>query len=328
MREGKPSSTAILIANTIAFLSFDPQLGQLIPPGMAEMNGWFIERTRTVRWLGGVVDRRWFRALIFTAERWHVPGLMLHALLRKLYLEALTRQCLLQGVQQVVVLGAGFDTLALRLHRDFSQVVFIEVDHPQTQHVKRQSLTGRGLPRANLQLLPVDFTCQTLAQSLLACPLYDAKRDALFIAEGVLMYLEPGDIDGLFAFVREHSGRGSKFAFTFMSRWGKRIGFAKNSPLADFWLRTRGEPLRWGATPEEIPAFLAERGFESQELAGPQTFRQRYLEPCGLFHVPLAQGEYVCLAQRQRFTDRGKTPQGAVAQSGDEPRPRQPGFEL
>jgi len=299
MREGKPSSTAILIANTIAFLSFDPQLGQLMPPGMAEMNGYFIERTRTVHWLGGVVDRRWFRALIFAVERLHVPGLMLHALLRKLYLEALTRQCLQQGMRQVVVLGAGFDTLALRLHRDFRHVAFIEVDHPQTQHVKRQSLAIRGLPHANLQLLPVDFVRQTLAQSLLACPLYDAGQDALFIAEGVLMYLEPGDIDGLFAFVRAHSGRGSKFAFTFMSRWGKRIGFAKGSPLADFWLRTRGEPLRWGTNPEELPAFLAKRGFELQELAGPQTFRQLYLEPCGLSHAPLAHGEYVCLAQRR-----------------------------
>lgn len=299
MREGKPSSTAILIANTLAFLSFDPTLRRLMPPDMAEMNGWFIERTRTVRWLGRLVDRGWFRALIFSMERVHVPGLMLHALLRKLYLEALARRCVQQGMRQVVVLGAGFDTLALRLHRDFLQVAFIEVDHPQTQRVKRQSLAVRGLPHANLQLLPVDFTHQTLSQSLLACPLYDPKQDALFIAEGVLMYLEPGDVDGLFAFVREHSGRGSQFAFTFMSRWGNRIGFAKGSPLADFWLHTRGEPLRWGTKPDQLPGFLAERGFELQALAGPQAFRRLYLEPCGLSHVPLAQGEYVCLAQRR-----------------------------
>lgn len=305
MRQGKPSSTAFLIANTIAFLSFDPQLGPLLPPGMAELNGHFIERTRTVRWLRKVVDRRWFRALIFAIERMHVSGLMLHALLRKLYLEELTRRSLHQGVRQVVVLGAGFDTLALRLHGDFSDVAFIEVDHPHTQDAKRQGLAGRRLLRENLHLLPVDFAERTLAQALQECPLYEAGRETLYIAEGVLMYLELETIDALFDFVRGHGGQGSQFAFTFMQRWGRRIGFAKGSRVADWWLRTRGEPLRWGMDPERLPAFLDERGFALRELAGSQTFRQRYLEPRGLSHTPLAHGEFVCLAQPVRIRDQG-----------------------
>ena len=33
------------------------------------------------------------------------------------------------GAKQVVILGAGFDTLALRLSEQFPSVKFIEVDH-------------------------------------------------------------------------------------------------------------------------------------------------------------------------------------------------------
>ena len=54
-------------------------------------------------------------------------------MLRKRLIEEVVRASLTEGVEQVVIIGAGFDTLALRLCAGFPRTNFIEIDHPATQ---------------------------------------------------------------------------------------------------------------------------------------------------------------------------------------------------
>jgi Leucine carboxyl methyltransferase len=60
-------------------------------------------------------------------------------LLRKCYIENHVRR-LLPLVKQVLVLGAGYDTLAHRLAGEFPHWTFYEVDHPATSKVKLRAL--------------------------------------------------------------------------------------------------------------------------------------------------------------------------------------------
>jgi methyltransferase (TIGR00027 family) len=113
---------------------------------------------------------------------------LLHYIVRKRYLEDVARECLAEGIRQVVVLGAGFDTLAWRLHHEYSEVCFIELDHPATQQAKKQILQKHGYIPQNLRLLPLDLAQTSLQDSLLACPHYNPALPSLFIAEGLLMY--------------------------------------------------------------------------------------------------------------------------------------------
>ena len=73
-----------------------------------------------------------------------------------------------RGVRQVVVLGAGLDTLPYRSpFRD--RVRFFEVDHPATQAWKRQRLAEAGIPLpSSLVFAQVDFQHATLAEGLAA----------------------------------------------------------------------------------------------------------------------------------------------------------------
>jgi methyltransferase (TIGR00027 family) len=91
------------------------------------------------------------------------------------------------GLDQVIVLGAGFDTTALR-HVDAS-CHFFEVDHPATQADKRAILSRRPGLNANLTFVPVDFGKDDLADELLAAG-FDPSRPALVSWLGVTMYLE------------------------------------------------------------------------------------------------------------------------------------------
>jgi methyltransferase (TIGR00027 family) len=298
MKPDKPSSTARLIARSLVFVARDARLGKLVPPRATEASEWFVRatsaRAHQLLWL---IDRRWFRALVALLESLTIPGILLHYIVRKRFLEDIARQALASGTRQVVVLGAGFDTLALRLHSEFASVTFIEIDHPATQKIKSQVLQGRGSLNSNLHLLPLDLAGDSLADGLLPCPFYQSDARTLFVAEGLLMYLEAGRVDQLFHFVAQHSGKGSRFAFSFLEpqRNGK-INFRRGSRVIDWWLNWRDEGFRWGIKRPELESFLAARGLVLQETAGTQVLRGRYLQDQSMARARLAQGEYLGVA--------------------------------
>ena len=87
----------------------------------------------------------------------------------------------------VVLLGAGFDARAARLAKPGRR--FFEVDHPATQAAKQTVIAGHsGYPENAATLVPCDFETTDFAQALRGAG-FDAGRPALFIWEGVSMYL-------------------------------------------------------------------------------------------------------------------------------------------
>jgi methyltransferase (TIGR00027 family) len=295
MREQKPSATACMIAASLGVCARDPGLSELVNPLAAEASLRFMKAYGLPATLfTGVLRKTWFRALVYAVERSTIPGILLHYLLRKRYLEDITRDALRNGIRQVVVLGAGFDVLATALHETFPEVTFLEIDFPATQAVKREALASNHLGE-NLVFVPVDLMRLTLSQSLLRHPRYQPRAATLFIAEGVLMYLSQDDIAQLFRFIREESGPESLFAFTFMEpREDGQINFHHRSKIVDCWMRLRGEPFTWGIQRVKLPAYLDSVGFSQEELSSPELFRRRYFKG----ERPLAEGEYVCLAKR------------------------------
>jgi methyltransferase (TIGR00027 family) len=299
MKAGRPSSTARLITRSLVFLSQDPLLAPLVPAGAAEAGAWFIaDSAREREGLRRLMGRGWFRSLVWLVERRTVPGMLLHYLLRKRYLEEVARESLGEGYGQVVVLGAGFDTLPLRLCQEHPQARFFEIDHPATQAVKRAVLQERSPAGGNLKLLPLDLDGQDLQESLLASPDFEPGRSTLFIAEGLLMYLAPRDVGKLFRTLRALGGERCRFAFTFMEPQSDgRVRFRNEAAVIGWWLRQRGEPLRWGVPREEMSRFLEEQGFTCREIITPDLFRARYLHSERLRSLPLADGDHPCLAE-------------------------------
>jgi len=78
-----------------------------------------------------------------------------------------------RGVRQVVILGAGLDTFALR-NPHATRISIFEVDHPATQAWKRQRLVGAELaPPPWLTFVPVDFEQDDCSRSS-AAPVFSA----------------------------------------------------------------------------------------------------------------------------------------------------------
>src|SRR6478752_8327811 len=92
-----------------------------------------------------------------------------------------------RGTRQVVVLGAGLDTFALR--NPFPDVRVFEVDFPATQAWKRERLREAGLSVPDtLTFAPVDFERESLGDGLARAG-FRNDRPAFFQWLGVTPYL-------------------------------------------------------------------------------------------------------------------------------------------
>lgn len=299
MKNDTPSSTADIVARNIALVAATKETVRFVAPDAAELNALFVEAFSPSgsRFLKRT-PRQWFQKLFRLYASLTIRGLALHQALRKLHIEHAVREGLAHGFAQIVILGGGLDTLALRLHREFPAVNFLELDHPATQAVKRGTIEKYGLGGENLHLEAADFTDQTLAEILNACPHYNPEIKTIFICEGVLMYLGADEVDRLFNFIKTRTGAANRFIFTFMEPdKNGNTNFRNATFLVRLWLEWKNEPFKWGLKREELKDFLAGRGFSLNELATAETFRRIYLARFGLENYATAEGENVCICE-------------------------------
>ena len=94
-----------------------------------------------------------------------------------------------RGIRQIVILGAGFDTFALRNPHGARQIRIYEVDHPATQGWKRQRLAEVQLTLPPwLKFVPVDFELNDLGEMLVGAG-FQQNSPAFFTWLGVVPYL-------------------------------------------------------------------------------------------------------------------------------------------
>jgi len=154
------------------------------------------------------------RNLIYRIIRRRIPGALSSGVARTRYIDELLQQAVRNGVKQVVILGAGYDTRALRLGFLHSLPV-IEIDHPATAKEKQARMIRNlgQLPR-NVRYLQIDFNKQRLDQ-LVAEQGIDQSLPTAFIWEGVSNYLSHEAVAATFSFM-QHFARGSYVIFTYV----------------------------------------------------------------------------------------------------------------
>lgn len=218
-----------------------------------------------------------FRFFVSTgyAER-RGPGTMGFLVARERHIDDYLQACLDDGLEQLVILGAGYDSRAYRFDRLKDCRVF-EVDHPATQQakiVKLKRILG-ALP-AHVVFVPIDFETQTLEQRLTECG-YDEHKKTLFIWQGVTQYLTPEAVDGTLAFVANHSGQGSSIIFDYMYT-SLLDGTVRRGEVNSMqrYRRLTGEGFRFGIPEGTIKAFMQQRGFCRVKNATHEDFKRAY----------------------------------------------------
>lgn len=288
MHPERASSTASLVAQGLLLAAADARTAHLVQPEAVRLTRAFLRTSRAGRRALRGSGSRWFRAAVRAAERATVPGLAVHYALRKRAVEGHVRAALAGGAQGLVVLGAGGDTLAVRLHREHPGLPFVEVDRAATQRAKREALAQEGLA-SNLRFAAHDLRGLGEPAVLRAALPELAGRPVVVVAEAVLMYLQPDAVRGLLRSLRAALVPGSTLVFTFMGTDGRgRPSFRRQTALARGWLRLRREPFLWGMEPAEAAAFLEPLGFRLAGVADPSDGAPPGVESAAGEHVAAA----------------------------------------
>lgn len=240
-----------------------------------------VARARPIRRLvEEVIDRRW-------------PGPRAGVVLRTRLVDDAIAEAL-TGADQVLILGAGFDTRSYRLPGMDAARVF-EVDHPSTQALKERTVRRAiGSIPANVTFVPVEFGRDDLEGAVRAAGFQAAAR-TIVLWEGVTNYLTADAVDGTFRSIASLVDAGSPVLFTYIERamLDGTKAFDGATESSEHVQRV-GEPYTFGFHPDEVPAYLAERGFDLVWDTNVPDAAERYRvdRPNGYAYY------HVCLARR------------------------------
>jgi methyltransferase (TIGR00027 family) len=298
----RPSSTALKIARFMVLLDAVPRLRGVLPEGAATavesiLLGSGAVRPHLVTQMRSRVTVRVYEGVEAVLGR----GQLLWFGVRKRWMAETVHAALRDGAKQLLVVGAGFDPLAALVARGSPEVQCIEIDQPPTALAKRRGVERAGLSSPNHVVCAADLSTTSLEAALQATR-WQRDLPAMVVAEGLLMYLAPADVDRFFAQVRDMIAPRSRLAFSAMDvdnrgRPTVKVGRGALGRLIRGTLRVAGEPLRWGIAPRDVAGYLEARGFRTLEQASVGDLHARFLAPAGLQHEPLANYEHLVLAR-------------------------------
>ena len=213
------------------------------------------------------------------AERYRTPGtsaLRSHVVLRSRFAEDRLAAAVQRGVSQYVILGAGFDTFAFRQPDWAKSLKIFEIDHRDTQLVKRSFLTKAGLDLpANLRFAQIDFEHDSLLEGLGRHHI-SLEEPTFFSWLGVTMYLKEAAIDAALKSMAAYPA-GSEVVLTFNRPPGKTAGKAAEAArkLAEH-VASVGEPFVSFFEPKAMEVKLTGAGFGKVEFLDLETADTRY----------------------------------------------------
>lgn len=207
------------------------------------------------------------------------PGSYCFAITRTKHFDKILLDEISRGMEQVVLLGAGYDTRPYRFQKQLGTVDIYEIDFPGTQKRKRRVIArvfDKGLP-SNIRYLSFDFNRTDLAETLINSG-FSTDRKTVFLWEGVSYYIPIDAVCRVLSFVRS-CAKGSSIVFDYATRdfvnGDRRTYGAKQIAK---WLKKIDEPFLFGINGSEIYGFLADSGLEVITEFGPEELKGAYLK--------------------------------------------------
>jgi methyltransferase (TIGR00027 family) len=193
------------------------------------------------------------------------PGFHAFIVARVLYADDACEAAKTDGINQLVLLGAGFDTTSLRASE--SSLTVFEVDAPSTLAEKRTIHERLQPSREGGETVWVacDFEKDLLRDQLLSAG-FDPAKPSLIVWMGVSYYLTRSAIETTIANLAVLCAPGSRLIFDYMdadvvsqtSKWkgARRIARA---------VERSGEPFCTGFAATDVDTLLAAHGFACEE---------------------------------------------------------------
>jgi len=217
------------------------------------------------------------------------PGLHNSLSARVRYFDDFVKKFIDEGLEQLVILGAGYDTRAYRIEGLRGKVKVFEVDHPETQSVKIEKIKDifGSLPD-HVEYVSVDFESEDFSHRLLEHG-YERSHKTVFIMEGLIYYLPPKTVDEILCFIAKNSGFGSAIVFDYVYEssidrtngiCGVQCTACDQIALMDAkkGMAQQGEPYKFGVKDGMLETFIVQSGFSQVCNVTTEDYKKIYFQ--------------------------------------------------
>lgn len=143
-------------------------------------------------------------------------GIYEYVIARTRYIDALCETAIRDGISQIAVIGAGFDSRSVRFGEKNPSIRIFELDAVFTQSEKIVQFRKRKISVPdNVIFVPINFNNESIREKLEQSG-FDKKKESLFILEGIIMYLDENAVSTLFSEIHDLSVPGSRLVFDYI----------------------------------------------------------------------------------------------------------------
>lgn len=205
------------------------------------------------------------------------PGINGAVVARTRFIDDIVLEYVKKGLEQLVILGAGYDSRAYRMEGIKEQTMVFELDQPSTQAIKIQKITDiLNIKPAHVTYVPIDLFHDDMKACLRANG-YDPSKRSLFILEGLTFYLSADVFDRILASIAQDASSRTGVVFDYLPPsvidGTSDRAEVKNSRTD---LQEYGEPYRLGLRHDELESLLAQRGFDLVENLNARDCKEKY----------------------------------------------------
>ncbi len=226
----------------------------------------------------------------------YIPGIYEWVIARTFVFDEIFQEALKNKYDQIIILGAGFDSRAFRFKNYNINTDIFELDIPTTQECKKKILekSNTEIPK-NLIYVPINFNKNDLYTTLHK---KGFKKNAknLFLWEGVTEYLNEDVVDSTLNFIKQNSLPKSQVALTYVYKEIIEGDFRFYGSKQIIKMTSKvGEHYQFGIKQGEIEKFIKKRGYNLLKNWTPEDLEKEYLtDENGCLYGKI--GEYQCIA--------------------------------
>ena len=204
-------------------------------------------------------------------------GIYEYVIARTRYMDELVKDAIEDGIDQIFIFGAGFDSRANRFESISRNTNFFELDTYHTQSAKLDQFKKRNIPLPKKTVyIPIDFNRESVPKKIQRKG-FDPQKKTLFLMEGLIMYLEPEAVCDLFNTVHSLSSPGSGVVFDYIHAsvlrkehryYGEKSIFDTVGSVKESW--------QFGIEDGEVGSFVEASGFILLENLDWKDLEKRY----------------------------------------------------
>ena len=218
------------------------------------------------------------------------PGFHEHLISRTRFIDDLVVHSAQNGIEQYVILGAGYDLRAHRLKLP-STIKSFEVDQIEVQEQKRSKLPKDITNSENVTYVSIDFNTQSLHEQLQQAG-FDSAKSTVFTLEGVSQHITKEAINETLKEISDMTANDNViFYMSYVDKLLKENPKAcfgegyknagKKAALIQNLAAKVGEPWISLYSEDELKGILSTHGFEIVENKSLKDFNPLYFAPVG-----------------------------------------------